>query len=105
MITHANLADNLKLIVTGLRAVDDTVVVGWLPQVRNKKSTAKTLSRKHRWRVWKMTDEVSSHQISRVKCSSWCLRRKYITIMNPKPPNWLFVVLKQLSSPFHFLHA
>ena len=35
MITHANLADNLKLIVSGLRAVDDTVVVGWLPQVRD----------------------------------------------------------------------
>lgn len=33
MITHTNLADNLKLIVTGLSAVDDTVVVGWLPQV------------------------------------------------------------------------
>ncbi|CAM9492519.1 unnamed protein product [Scytosiphon promiscuus] len=32
MITHANLADNLKLIVTGLSAVDDTVVVAWLPQ-------------------------------------------------------------------------
>lgn len=35
MITHTNLADNLKLIVTGLCAVDDTVVVGWLPQVHN----------------------------------------------------------------------
>lgn len=34
MITHGNLANNLKLIVTGLRAVDDTVVVGWLPQVK-----------------------------------------------------------------------
>lgn len=33
MITHANLADNLQLIVTGLSAVNDTVVVGWLPQV------------------------------------------------------------------------
>eukprot|EP00752_Nemacystus_decipiens_P001493 g1467.t1 len=32
MITHTNLADNLKLIVTGLSAVDDTVVVAWLPQ-------------------------------------------------------------------------
>lgn len=32
MITHDNLADNLKLIVTGLKAADDTVVVGWLPQ-------------------------------------------------------------------------
>eukprot|EP00903_Cladosiphon_okamuranus_P012305 g11537.t1 len=32
MITHTNLADNLKLIVTGLSAADDTVVVGWLPQ-------------------------------------------------------------------------
>lgn len=35
MITHANLADNLNLIVTGLSAVDDTVVVGWLPVVRH----------------------------------------------------------------------
>lgn len=33
MITHANLADNLTLIVNGLSAVDDTVVVSWLPQV------------------------------------------------------------------------
>lgn len=33
MITHANLADNLTLIVDGLSAVDDTVVVSWLPQV------------------------------------------------------------------------
>lgn len=32
MITHDNLADNLRLIVTGLEAADDTVVVGWLPQ-------------------------------------------------------------------------
>eukprot|EP00904_Undaria_pinnatifida_P011866 jgi/Undpi1/780/HiC_scaffold_10.g04244.m1 len=32
MITHDNLADNLKLIITGLKATDDTVVVGWLPQ-------------------------------------------------------------------------
>lgn len=35
MITHANLADNLKLIVTGLSAMDDTIVVGWLPVVRH----------------------------------------------------------------------
>lgn len=34
MITHANLANNLKLIITGLSATDDTVVVGWLPQVK-----------------------------------------------------------------------
>lgn len=42
MITHANLADNLKLIVTGLSAVDDTVVVGWLPQVTDEPSQSKT---------------------------------------------------------------
>lgn len=35
MITHGNLADNLTLIVNGLDAVDDTVVVSWLPQVTN----------------------------------------------------------------------
>lgn len=34
MITHRNLADNLKLIVKGLCAIDDTVVVSWLPQAR-----------------------------------------------------------------------
>lgn len=34
MITHSNLANNLKLIVKGLSAIDDTVVVSWLPQVR-----------------------------------------------------------------------
>lgn len=38
MITHDNLADNLKLIVTGLSAVDDTVVVAWLPQARNNRN-------------------------------------------------------------------
>mmetsp|Transcript_134 Transcript_134/g.153 ORF Transcript_134/g.153 Transcript_134/m.153 type:complete len:1054 (-) Transcript_134:272-3433(-) len=32
MITHGNLKNNLKLIITGLSAVDDTVVVSWLPQ-------------------------------------------------------------------------
>ncbi|CAB1114142.1 unnamed protein product [Ectocarpus sp. CCAP 1310/34] len=32
MITHSNLAHNLKLILAGLSAVDDTVVVAWLPQ-------------------------------------------------------------------------
>lgn len=42
MITHANLADNLKLIVTGLSAVDDTVVVGWLPQVTDGPSHGRT---------------------------------------------------------------
>lgn len=42
MITHANLADNLNLIVTGLSAVDDTVVVGWLPQVTGDLSYSST---------------------------------------------------------------
>lgn len=32
IITHGNLTDNLNLIITGLSAVDDTVVVSWLPQ-------------------------------------------------------------------------
>ena len=32
MITQKSLAHNLKLITTGLSAVDDTVVVSWLPQ-------------------------------------------------------------------------
>ena len=32
MITHANLAHNLHTITTALAAVDDTVVVSWLPQ-------------------------------------------------------------------------
>ncbi len=32
MISHGNLAHNLKLIITGLKAVEDTVVVSWLPQ-------------------------------------------------------------------------
>jgi acyl-CoA synthetase (AMP-forming)/AMP-acid ligase II len=32
MITQQNLSDNLRLIVTGLNASDDTVVVSWLPQ-------------------------------------------------------------------------
>lgn len=41
MITHANLADNLKMIVKGLDAVDDTVVVGWLPQVKGDKGRPK----------------------------------------------------------------
>ena len=31
IITHSNLAHNLDLIVTGLTASDDTVVVSWLP--------------------------------------------------------------------------
>lgn len=34
MISHSNLADNLKLIVTGLGASSDTIVVSWLPQVK-----------------------------------------------------------------------
>lgn len=33
MITHGNLAHNLKLIITGLSANPSTVVVSWLPQV------------------------------------------------------------------------
>jgi acyl-CoA synthetase (AMP-forming)/AMP-acid ligase II len=32
MIGHDNLAHNLKLIITGLRAGEDTVVASWLPQ-------------------------------------------------------------------------
>lgn len=32
MITHGNLAHNLDIIVTNLKAVEDTVVVSWLPQ-------------------------------------------------------------------------
>eukprot|EP01035_Chromulina_nebulosa_P018287 gene18287-23967_t len=32
IISHGNLAHNLKLIVTGLQAIEDTVVVSWLPQ-------------------------------------------------------------------------
>lgn len=32
MITQQNLSDNLRLIITGLNASDDTVVVSWLPQ-------------------------------------------------------------------------
>lgn len=32
MISHANLSHNLSLIITGLSAVEDTVVVSWLPQ-------------------------------------------------------------------------
>lgn len=32
MITHGNLAHNLSIITTDLKAVDDTVVVSWLPQ-------------------------------------------------------------------------
>jgi acyl-CoA synthetase (AMP-forming)/AMP-acid ligase II len=32
IITHQNLSDNLRLIVNGLNARDDTVVVSWLPQ-------------------------------------------------------------------------
>ena len=31
IITHANLAHNLELIVTGLKAGPSTVVVSWLP--------------------------------------------------------------------------
>ena len=31
-ITQGNLYHNLKLIITGLSATDDTVVVSWLPQ-------------------------------------------------------------------------
>ena len=32
MISHHNLADNLTKITTELEAVDDTIVVSWLPQ-------------------------------------------------------------------------
>jgi acyl-CoA synthetase (AMP-forming)/AMP-acid ligase II/acyl carrier protein len=32
MISHGNLNNNLSLIITGLRASTDTVVVSWLPQ-------------------------------------------------------------------------
>ena len=32
MITHDNLTDNLQLILSGLEATEDTVVVSWLPQ-------------------------------------------------------------------------
>lgn len=32
MITQQNLSDNLQLIIRGLNASDDTVVVSWLPQ-------------------------------------------------------------------------
>ena len=32
MITHGNLAHNLTIITDDLKAVDDTVVVSWLPQ-------------------------------------------------------------------------
>lgn len=32
IITHGNLFHNLNLIITGLKAVEDTVVVSWLPQ-------------------------------------------------------------------------
>eukprot|EP01038_Epipyxis_sp_PR26KG_P004426 gene4426-6260_t len=32
MITHGNLSHNLDLIITGLSAKEDTVVVSWLPQ-------------------------------------------------------------------------
>jgi acyl-CoA synthetase (AMP-forming)/AMP-acid ligase II len=32
MITHSNLAHNLTIITSELQAVDDTVVVSWLPQ-------------------------------------------------------------------------
>lgn len=42
MITHSNLADNLKLILAGLSAVDDTVVVAWLPQARNELAAGST---------------------------------------------------------------
>lgn len=33
MISHGNLIHNLNLIISGLSAIDDTVVVSWLPQV------------------------------------------------------------------------
>ena len=32
MITQDNLTNNLELIITGLNASEDTVVVSWLPQ-------------------------------------------------------------------------
>lgn len=32
MITQGNLAHNLKIITSELKAVDDTIVVSWLPQ-------------------------------------------------------------------------
>jgi acyl-CoA synthetase (AMP-forming)/AMP-acid ligase II/1-acyl-sn-glycerol-3-phosphate acyltransferase len=32
IIAHENLAHNLTLIITGLKAKDDTIVVSWLPQ-------------------------------------------------------------------------
>lgn len=43
MITHSNLADNLKLIVKGLSAIDDTVVVSWLPQARTAAGSSTVL--------------------------------------------------------------
>lgn len=32
MITHGNLAHNLSIITNELKAVEDTIVVSWLPQ-------------------------------------------------------------------------
>lgn len=108
MITHANLADNLKLIVTGLRAVDDTVVVAWAPQVRDNffnKSTAKTLPKTAPFRLWRMNNKVvfswsiSSHQISKVNCSH--ISQPW----NHNPPNMAVCSLGVFPIPFHLLRA